>query len=185
MIPVKNLALPKENPVYKLERLRQLGLADFNQPVGLKMNPENRWVKKADLIPWDDIEKRYAALFPSGTGHPAKPLRMALGSLIIQKQFGYSDRELVEQLSENPYYQYFIGLPGFQFEQPFAPSLLVEFRKRLTDEKLAEINEMIIESNKHDDDNTPPDNNGDNSDNHDEAGNDHDGTLIIDASCAP
>ncbi len=76
-------------------------------------------------------------------------------------------------------------LPGFQLEQPFAPSLLVEFRKRLTDEKLAEINEMIIESNKHDDDNTPPDNNGDNSDNHDEAGNDHDGTLIIDASCAP
>ena len=69
---------------------------------------------------------------------------MALGALLIQKKYDYSDRELVEQIQENPYYQYFIGLPGFQLEQPFAPSLLVEFRKRLTDEKLAEINEMII-----------------------------------------
>ena len=71
------------------------------------MNPENRWVKKVDLIPWNEIEDRYASLFPSKTGHLAKPLRMALGSLIIQKQYGYSDRELVEQLAENPYYQYF------------------------------------------------------------------------------
>ncbi|SDB07031.1 Transposase domain [Butyrivibrio sp. INlla16] len=68
---------------------------------------------------------------------PAKPLRMALGALLIQKKYDYSDRELVEQIQENPYYQYFIGLPGFQLEQPFAPSLLVEFRKHLTDEKLA------------------------------------------------
>lgn len=29
---------------------------------------------------------------------PAKPLRTALGSLIIQKQYGYSDRELVDQI---------------------------------------------------------------------------------------
>ena len=28
---------------------------------------------------------------------PAKPLRTALGSLIIQKQYGYSDRELITQ----------------------------------------------------------------------------------------
>lgn len=33
--------------MYKCERYRQLGLADFNQPVGLKMNPENRRVKQA------------------------------------------------------------------------------------------------------------------------------------------
>ena len=110
--------------MYKKDRLRQLGLADFNQPVGLKMNPENRWIKKASIIPWDEIEDRYADLFPGNTGHPAKPLRMALGSLIIQKQYNYSDRELVEQITENPYYQYFIGLSGFQQEAPFVTSLL-------------------------------------------------------------
>ena len=45
------------------------------------MNPDNRWVRKAELIPWDEIEENYAELFHSKTGMPAKPLRMALGSL--------------------------------------------------------------------------------------------------------
>ena len=35
----KNLAL-RRKLMYKLERYRQHGLADFNQPVGLKMNPK-------------------------------------------------------------------------------------------------------------------------------------------------
>ena len=66
--------------MYKFERYRQLGLADFNQSVGLKMNPENRGVKKAGTIPWDAIEEKYAKLFPSKTGMPAKPLRMAVNT---------------------------------------------------------------------------------------------------------
>lgn len=73
------------------ERYHQLGLADFNQPVGLKINPENRWVKKAETIPWEAIEEKYEELFPSKTGKPAKPLWMALGSLLIQKQLVFSD----------------------------------------------------------------------------------------------
>ena len=181
----KNLALLTENPMYKKNQNRQITLKDFNQPLGLKLDPENKWIKKAAIIPWDDIEKEYADLFPSECGMPAKPLRMALGALLIQKKYDYSDRELVEQIQMNPYYQYFIGLPGFQLDQPFAPSLLVEFRKRLTEEKLAEINEMIIRNNKHDDDNTPSDNSGSDPQKHDDAANTNDGTLIIDATCAP
>ena len=76
-------------------------------------------MKKAVTIPWWDIEERYAALFPSDTGMPAKPLQTALGSLMIQKKYDYSDRELVEQIRENPYYQYFIGLPGYQDEHNY------------------------------------------------------------------
>jgi len=169
--------------MYKFERYRQLGLADFNQPVGLKMNPENRWVKKASTIPWDAIEDKYANIFPSKTGMPAKPLRMALGSLMIQKQYGYSDRELLEQISENPYYQYFIGLPGFQSEQPFVPSLLVEFRKRLNDEIMIEINEMIIAYNSPDD--PGPGNGGGSDSNESSAESENMGTIILDATCAP
>ena len=87
--------------MYIKDRFHQFALSDFNQPIGLNMNPNNRWVKKAQKIPWFAIEDKYADLFPSKTGMPAKPLRMALGSLIIQKQYEYSDRELVEQLTEN------------------------------------------------------------------------------------
>ena len=69
--------------MYKIEHYCQFGLADFNQPLGFEMNPENRWVKKAVTIPWDAIEEKYAELFLSKTGMPAKPLRMALCSLMI------------------------------------------------------------------------------------------------------
>ena len=172
--------------MYIKDRFHQLGLADFNQPIGLKMNPENRWVKKAATIPWFAIEDRYASLFPSKTGMPAKPLRTALGSLIIQKQYGYADRELVEQITENPYYQYFIGLPGYQQEPPFAPSLLVEFRKRLTADILGEINEMIIEFN-HPDDQPPADGADDPEEASSEmtAPTENKGTMMLDATCAP
>ena len=168
---IKNLAPLAENPVYKKNQNRQITLKDFNQPFGLKLNPENKWIKKAAIIPWEAIEKEYTDLFSSGCGMLAKPLRMALGTLLIQKKYDYSDRELVEQIQMNPYYQYFIGLPGFQLDQPFAPSLLVEFRKRLTEEKPAEINEMIIRSKKRDDDNTPSDNSGSNPQKHEDTAN--------------
>ena len=164
--------------MYKFERYRQIGLADFNQPFGLKMNPENRWIKKAETIPWDAIEERYAKRFPSKTGMPEKPLRTALGSLLIQKQLGFSDRELVEESTENQYLQYFIGLPGFQTVPPFVPSLLVEFRKRLNEDILREINEMIIAYN------TPDDPTPGGGNQNDQAQSDTDenaGTMILDA----
>ncbi len=58
-------------------------------------NHSDRRVRNSATIPLDAIEEKYAGLFPGKTGMPAKPLRMALGSLMIQKQYGYSDLELI------------------------------------------------------------------------------------------
>lgn len=153
---------------------------DFNQPLGLHMDPSNRWIKMADSIPWDEFERRYAELFESDTGNPAKPLRLALGCLIIQSRYQYSDRELVEQLRENPYYQYFIGLPGYQEKAPVDASTLVLFRKRLTADILREANEYLLEKHKdkQDDDPSAPGGGGTG----EEANS---GTLILDATCSP
>ena len=41
----------------------QIRLSDFKQPMGMNLKEDNRWVKRALLIPWNDIEKRYASLF--------------------------------------------------------------------------------------------------------------------------
>lgn len=168
-------------PIDKLQH----SFLDFNQPMGLKMNPDNRWVKMADRIPWDEFEIKYAALFPSGTGNVAKPLRMALGSLIIQTKFQYADRELVEQITENPYLQYFIGLPGYQEEAPFDASTLVLFRKRISAEMLMEANEYLL-SHKDDDNSTPPPAGTSGGSDAGEGDTDtNKGTLILDATCAP
>lgn len=71
----------------------QISLSDFKQPVGMDLKENNRWVKKAQTIPWPDIEKQYAALFKNKKGNVAKPLRLALGSCIIQAEYGFSDEE--------------------------------------------------------------------------------------------
>jgi IS5 family transposase len=38
--------------MYKIPS-KQMTFEDFNQPIGMHMNPANRWVKKAELISWD------------------------------------------------------------------------------------------------------------------------------------
>ena len=131
--------------MYKYLDQLQHSFFDFNQPLGMHMNPENRWVRLAEQIPWDVFESKYA-----------KPLRTALGSLIIQKKLGFSDRELVEQITENPYLQYFIGLPGYQEEPPFDASTLVLFRKRLSPEIIMEANDYILNHDDDDDKKNPP-----------------------------
>ncbi|MGL6198530.1 MAG: IS5 family transposase [Lachnospiraceae bacterium] len=177
--------------MYKSPDKSQSTFLDFNQPLGLHMNPNNRWIEMADLIPWDIYEQMYADMFPSNTGNVAKPLRLALGCLIIQKRYDFSDRELVEQLTENPYYQYFIGLPGYQQEPPIDASTLVDFRKRLSFETIQEANEYMLaahkEAKENDDDNEAPPTSGGKASEQDtpesESGNK--GTLLLDATCAP
>ena len=123
----------------------KISLSDFKQPVGMNLKESNRWVKKAQTIPWPEIEKRYAALFTNRKGNVAKPLRLALGACIIQAEYGYSDEETALQIQENPYLQYFCGYLGYDDEKlPVDSSLMVYFRKRLTPEVLGEINEMIL-----------------------------------------
>ena len=168
-------------PIDKLQH----SFLDFNQPLGLHMNPDIRWIKLADQIPWDTFEAKYAELFPSDTGNVAKPLRMALGALIIQTKFQYSDRELVEQITENPYLQYFIGLPSFREEAPFDASTLVLFRKRISAEMLMEVNEYLLAHKDDDKDDPTPQSGGKTNDDGTAKEDTHKGTLTLDATCAP
>ena len=171
--------------MYKPIDKSQQTFLDFNQPLGLEMDPNNRWIKMADSIPWGVFEEKYANLFPSNTGNVAKPLRLALGTLIIQKKYQYSDIEQVAQLTENPYYQYFIGLPGYQKEPPIESSVLVLFRKRITMEMIMEANEYMISSNNKNDNNQPPSDSSGSSEVIIGTELENKGTMILDATCAP
>merc|ERR1711912_195 len=57
---------------------------------------------------------------------------------------GTSDRETIEQIRENPYLQYFIGLNCYQQEPPLESSMLVHFRKRIDRELINKINKKIV-----------------------------------------
>ena len=70
---------------------------------------------------------------------------MALGALIIKARLGLTDEELVKQIKENPYLQFFIGLERFQYSPPFDPTTQACFRKRFPESVVNECNERIVQ----------------------------------------
>ncbi len=98
----------------------------------------------AELIPWSDFEEEYAENFSEKMGAIAKPFRMALGALIIKEKLGTSDRETGEQIRENPYLQYFLGVSSYSNEAPFDASLMVYFRERIDKDLVNKINEKMV-----------------------------------------
>ncbi len=116
----------------------------FELPISIKLSPDNRWVIMAELIPWSDFEAEYASNFSETMGAPAKPFRMALGALIIKEKLGTSDRETVEQIKENPYLQYFLGMSSYSNEAPFEASMMVHFRERIEMNLIKKINQKMV-----------------------------------------
>jgi len=125
---------------------KQLPLEGFDTPPGMILDPTNRWVKLRDCIPWDELSESYYKTLCSNLGRPAKDAGIVIGAVIIKHKLSVSDEETVEQIRENPYLQYFIGLKGFQAQAPFASSLLVEIRKRMGQTVFDEFHEAIIET---------------------------------------
>ena len=123
----------------------QLVFEGFESPFEKKLNPENRWVVLAKLIPWDEICNIYLKAVPkSTTGRPALNPRVVLGSIIIKHLCDIDDRETVAQISENIYMQHFLGYSSFSDEPPFDASLFVTFRKHLSLDVVNTITEKIV-----------------------------------------
>ena len=133
--------------MYKKVEQLETESENFELPFGGKLAEDNRWVIMAKLIPWAEVEEEYAKKFTPLLGAPAKSSRMALGALIIKEKLGISDRETVEQIRENPYLQYFIGLNSYRNEAPFEASMLVHFRQRLEINLVNKINSKMCEEN--------------------------------------
>jgi len=129
--------------MYRRKNQEQAEFESFHLSFGGRLRSSNRWVKLSKIVPWEQIERRYTMSLNEGRGAPALSARIALGSLIIKEKLGLSDEETVEQIRENPYLQYFLGYEGYHDEQPFDPSMMVHFRKRLGAEMVNEINELV------------------------------------------
>ena len=111
------------------------------------------------MIHWETAEERYIeSLGNTNAGQKAYSDRMALGTLIIKNKKNLTNRDTVAEITENPYLQYFIGLPAFEQEPPFDASLIVYIRKRLGKDFINELNELVFleeEQNSQCDDDAP------------------------------
>ncbi len=108
--------------MYRQPHMNQLAL-------GGKLLSDNRWVILAKQIPQAVVETVDAQQFSQeDMGSSAKSSRLVLDVLILKERLGVTDRALVEQIAENPYWQYFLGLMAYQVEAPFHHSLLTTTR---------------------------------------------------------
>jgi transposase, IS5 family len=123
----------------------QFTIPGFESPFSKSLDPNNRWVILAKKIPWDILVKTYLSQMGNNkTGADGINPRVAIGAMIIKHLCDLSDRETVLQIQENMYMQYFVGYSSFTTEEPFDPSLFVDFRKRLGIEQINKINEQIL-----------------------------------------
>jgi hypothetical protein len=119
----------------------------FPNPFDEHLDSDNRWVKFAKIIPWDKLSGYYYSKMENSMGAGALDARIILGAIIIKHHEKLSDEGCIEAIQENLYMQYLLGLPSFQKEKVFAPSLFVEIRKRLGLDYWQAINEIIIQHN--------------------------------------
>lgn len=85
----------------------------------------------ANRIDWTVFENAFSPLYCLDNGRPAKPIRLMVGLLMLKHIRNISDESVVEQWSENNYYQYFCGETSFVCSSPCDASELVHFRHRI------------------------------------------------------
>lgn len=122
----------------------QLSLEGFETPFSQHLNGSNRWIVLAQRIPWDRLANIYYHKMSDTQGAPSIDARMVIGSVIIKHMLNIDDREVVEQIKENVYLQYFCGLSSFQTAEPFDASLMVSIRKRLGQQIMEEFNNEVL-----------------------------------------
>ncbi|MCB9222234.1 MAG: transposase [Ignavibacteria bacterium] len=87
----------------------ELNVATFEELFKHFLDRNNRWVKLADALPWDELASIYMQSLSADNGRPTIDVRLAVGALIIKHKLGLSDREVVSTIRENVYIQYFVG----------------------------------------------------------------------------
>ncbi len=95
------------------------------------LNCQHPLHKLSHKINWSLFEETFISLYCPDNGRPAKPIRLMCGLLILKHLRNLSDESVVEQWSENAYFQYFCGMHEFVPSFPCNSSELVHFRKRI------------------------------------------------------
>ena len=103
----------------------------FRVPLRHIVPNEDRLVRLAHLIRWDNIEKGLSIHYSPDKGRKAIPVRKMAGMVILKDMFEMTDEALLKQWLNNPVFQYFCGEVYRQKEPPFNRSELVRFRHRI------------------------------------------------------
>lgn len=130
--------------MFRYKSNRPLSIEGFKAPLSKDLRSDNRWVKLAALLPWEELAMIYGKSFHNRLGAPNIDARIVIGALIIKHKLKLDDRGTIEMIQENPYMQYFLGLEEFRTKAVFDASLFVVIRKRLGLDAFEEMIDALI-----------------------------------------
>jgi len=122
----------------------QTEIVKFTLPFSGRLNPNNKWIRLAKMIPWEELAGKYTKKMCKDFGRMSIKPRVAIGALIIKHFKQMSDEDTIEEIQENPYLQYFLGYSSYQLKPCFDSSLFVTIRRRLSARAIEAINEVFV-----------------------------------------
>jgi transposase, IS5 family len=125
----------------------QIGL--FNAIEAL-IDQKHPLFKLANTLSWTVFDDNFKKHYSEKMGKPGKPIRLMVSLLILKYLRNLSDENLVDQWSENVYFQYFSGEQNFQPKIPCVATELIAFRQRIGEEGMELILKESIRINQGD-----------------------------------
>jgi len=128
--------------------LTQLPIFKELSPYSGQINTHNRWIKLAELVPWDQMDVIYRGYFDNGKQSVIKTSRLILGLMLGQMLLELGDRPILKYFHGNPYFQYFCGQDTFVVKTEkgiIHHSLLSKRRKRLGKAYVADFEREVLE----------------------------------------
>jgi IS5 family transposase len=108
-------------------------------------DPTNELVILRQVIPWQAIINQLAQFYDDTSGRLGKSLRVMVALLILLRLRLLSDREVIQQVKENRYMQYFCNVPDEELSSFVNSSTLSRLRQRLGEEGIAIIETGVFD----------------------------------------
>ena len=105
---------------------------------------DNELVILRQVIPWQSILDQLVSFYSPGKGRVGKSLRVMVALLIVSRLRKLSDKQVVGQVKENRYLQYFCNVSDGELSNFIHPTALCGFRKRLGEKGVGQIEESVF-----------------------------------------
>ena len=126
----------------------QAAFEEAHPPAWIKehiIDAMNELVLVRQVIPWPRLIEPLVSFYDPHRGRWGASLRILVALLIVAKLRQLSDREVIQQVKENRYLQYFCNVPDAGLRTFLNPSVLSKFRTRLGEKGITLIETEVFE----------------------------------------
>ena len=109
------------------------------------IDPSHDLVILRHIIPWQSIIDQLLPFYNPDKGRMGRSLRILVGTSIVARLRLLSDRQVIKQIQENRYLQYFCNVPDQGLLTFLHPTTLCRFRQRLDQEGIEVIEDQVFQ----------------------------------------